>query len=150
MKLFQDLGDRIEAAWRAVDHNEEKFPAIAADFLRNEGLPSKVTPWEILEWGLKQIELPRQKDVNSNFADPPITLYSSPKFYIDIYFWFEGTTAVHQHAFCGAFQVLHGSSIHSWYDFEREDAVNKFVEIGSISLKVCELLEEGAVHEIWG
>lgn len=150
MELFRDLGDRVGAAWRDVDQDEEKFPAIAAEFLRNENLPSKVTPWEILEWGLKQTEFPRQKDVNGNFGDPPITLYTAPKFYIDIYFWFEGTTAVHQHGFCGAFQVLHGSSIHSWYDFERDDPVNKFVQIGRMSLKVCELLEQGAVQEIWG
>ena len=150
MELFRDLGDRIEAAWRNVDHDEEKFPAIAAEFLRKENLPSRVTPWEILEWGLKQTEFPRQKDVNANFGDPPITLYTAPKFYIDIYFWFEGTTAVHQHGFCGAFQVLHGASIHSWYDFACYDRVNKFVQIGRMSLKVCELLEQGAVQEIWG
>lgn len=150
MELFRDLGDRIDAAWRAVDYDEEKFPAIAADFLRTEDLVSKVTPWEILEWGLKQTQLSRQKDVNGNFGDPPITLYTAPKFYIDIYFWFEGTTAIHQHGFCGAFQVLHGSSIHSWYEFECDDAVNKFMQIGRMSLKVCELLETGAVQEIWG
>jgi hypothetical protein len=150
MEIFYKLGERIEAAWRAVDHNEEKFPAIAAEFLRGEDLPSKITPWEILEWGIKQTEFPRQKDVNSNFGDPAITLYTSPKFYIDIYFWFEGTTAVHQHAFCGAFQVLHGSSIHSWYEFECDEKVNIFVQLGKMSLKVCELLETGAVQEIWG
>ena len=150
MELFRDLGERIDAAWRSVDYNEEKFPGIAAEFLRDDGLTSKVTPWEILEWGLTLTEFPRQKDVNSNFGDPAITLYSSPKFYIDIYFWFEGTTAVHQHAFCGAFQVLHGSSIHSWYEFDRTQVVNRFVELGTMSLKVCELLETGAVQEILG
>jgi hypothetical protein len=51
MELFHDLGERIDAAWRSVDYNEEKFPGIAADFLRNEGLTSKVTPWDVLEWG---------------------------------------------------------------------------------------------------
>ena len=150
MDLFRDLGGRIESAWRDVDQDEEKFPAIAAEFLRNADLVSKVSPWDILEWGLKQTEFPRQKDINANFGDPPITLYTAPKFYIDVYFWFEGTTAIHQHGFCGAFQVLHGSSIHSWYEFECEDAVNKFVQIGRMSLKVCELLETGAVQEIWG
>lgn len=150
MELFNDLGERIQKAWSDVDQDEEKFPAIAADFLRTEGLPSKLTPWEILEWGLKQTELPRQKDVNANFGEPPITLYTAPKFFIDVYFWFEGTTAVHQHSFCGAFQVLHGSSIHSWYDFDCELEVNKFVRMGSMQLKVCELLEAGAVQEIWG
>ena len=150
MDLFNDLGERIQKAWSAVDHDEEKFPAIAAEFLRGEDLPSKISPWEILEWGLKQTELPRQKDVNANFGEPPITLYTAPKFFIDIYFWFEGTTSVHQHSFCGAFQVLHGSSIHSWYDFEPEIEVNKFLRMGSMQLKVCELLEVGAVQEIWG
>jgi hypothetical protein len=150
MELFYDLGERIQKAWSDVDNDEEKFPGIAAEVLRGEDLPSKITPWEILEWGLKQTELPRQKDVNANFGEPPITLYTAPKFFIDIYFWFEGTTSVHQHSFCGAFQVLHGSSIHSWYDFEPQMDVNKFVRIGGMNLKVCELLETGAVQEIWG
>ncbi len=149
MQVFTRLGEKIEAAWRAADFSEEKFPALAAGFLRDEGMPSKVTAWEVLEWCLTQTELPRQKDPRGNFGDPPVTLYTSPKFHIDVYFWFEGTTAIHQHGFCGAFQVLHGSSIHSWYEFERREAINFFTEIGEIKLKVCELLETGAVQEIW-
>ena len=149
MEVFKQLGDKIDIAWRDVDYSEEKFPALAAEFLRNEGMPSKVTAWEVLEWGLEQTELPRQKDVHSNFGDPPITLFTAPKFHIDVYFWFDGTTSIHQHGFCGAFQVLHGSSIHSWYDFKRTEAINVFTEIGEMSLKTCELLETGAVQEIW-
>ena len=95
------------------------LPAIAADALRRADLPSKLTAWDVVEWALKQEELPPQRDLHGNFADPPITIYSGPRFHIDVYFWFEGTTAIHQHAFCGAFQVLLGSSIHSWYEFER-------------------------------
>ncbi len=149
MKPFNELGEKIDSAWRNVDYSEEKLPAIAADFLRKEGMPSKVTAWEVLEWGLEQTQLPRQKDVHSNFGDPPITLFTAPKFHIDVYFWFDGTTSIHQHGFCGAFQVLHGSSIHSWYEFERTEAINVFTEIGNISLKTCELLETGDVQEIW-
>ena len=149
MEVFRQLGDKIDNAWRAVDYSEEKFPALAAQFLRDEKMPSKVTAWEVLEWGLEQRQLPRQKDVHSNFGDPPITLFTAPKFHIDVYFWFDGTTSIHQHGFCGAFQVLHGSSIHSWYDFERTEAINVFTEIGEMSLKTCELLETGAVQEIW-
>ena len=149
MEVFNELGNKIDTAWRAVDYSEEKFPALAADFLRKEGMPSKVTAWEVLEWGLEQTQLPRQKDVHSNFGDPPVTLFTAPKFHIDVYFWFDGTTSIHQHGFCGAFQVLHGSSIHSWYDFERTEAINVFTEIGKMSLKTCELLETGAVQEIW-
>jgi hypothetical protein len=148
MELFQNVGEKLEKAWRAKDYDETVFPAMAADALKNADLPSKVSPWEVIEWTLQQSELPRQKDVQARFGEPPITLFVAPRFHIDVYFWFEGTTSIHQHAFCGAFQVLEGSSIHSWYEFEKRDAVNSFCEIGEMSLRVCQLLEVSAVQEI--
>jgi hypothetical protein len=148
MELFQELGRSIEDRWRELDYNEELFPALAAGALGEAGLPSQVSGWDVLEWTLEQQELPKQKDVRGNFGDPPVTVFTAPRFYIDVYFWFEGTTAIHQHAFCGAFQVLMGSSIHSWYEFERREAVNVFTEIGDMSLKVCEILNVGDVQEI--
>ncbi|MEQ1604013.1 MAG: hypothetical protein ABL999_04020 [Pyrinomonadaceae bacterium] len=148
MELFQKLGDEIEDFWLEKNYNEEELPAIAAEALKRANLPSKLTAWDVVEWSLKQRELPPQRDLHGNFADPPITIFSGPRFHIDVYFWFEGTTAIHQHGFCGAFQVLLGSSIHSWYEFETHEVINTFAEIGEMSLKVCELLEVGAVQEI--
>ena len=142
------LGHEIEEVWRNENYNEEIFPAIAADALRRAELPTKLTAWEVIEWALAQNELPPQKDPNANFGDPPITLFVSPRFYIDVYFWLEGTTAIHQHGFCGAFQVLHGSSIHSWYEFEPREKINSLAEIGTMTLKVCELFKVGDVQEI--
>lgn len=149
MELFNQLGAEVEEVWRGRNYNEDEFPAIAADALKRADLPSKLSAWDVVEWSLGQTELPRQRDEHGNFGDPPITVYSAPRFYIDVYFWFEGTTAIHQHGFCGAFQVLTGSSIHSWYEFDRREAVNTFCEIGDMSLKVCEMLEVGDVQEIW-
>lgn len=149
MEPFQLLGDEIEALWREKNYNETDLPAIAADALRRARLHERISAWDAVEWSLQQRELPPQRDVTATFGDPPITLYVGPRFYIDIYFWFEGTTAIHQHGFCGAFQVLLGSSIHSWYEFDRREVINTFCEIGDISLKVCEILEVGAVQEIW-
>ena len=148
MESFEQLGRSIEDAWRALDYNEEAFPALAGEALAGADLPSKVSGWDVLEWTLGQTELPRQKDVQGNFGDPPITVFTAPRFYIDVYFWFEGTTAIHQHAFCGAFQVLMGSSIHSWYEFDRRESINVFTEIGDMSLKSCDLLSVGDVQEI--
>jgi hypothetical protein len=148
MEQFQQLGAEIEQTWRVQDYNEDVFPAIAADALRRADLPSKLSAWDVIEWTLAQSELPPQKDPLANFGDPPITLFVAPRFYIDVYFWLDGTTQVHQHSFCGAFQVLLGSSIHSWYEFKRTESINAFTEIGEMSLKVCELLKIGDVHEI--
>lgn len=149
MELFKQLGEQIEALWLATDYNEEALPDIAADALKEARLPEKVSAWDVLKWTMEQNVLPEQKDPRASFGDPPITLYASPRFHIDVYFWFEGTTATHQHGFCGAFQVLHGSSIHSWYEWERREAVNTFTEVGQMELKVCELLEVGDIQRIW-
>lgn len=148
MQLFDELGAAIESRWNAVDYDETKFPEIAAELLRGAELPSKITAWDVIEWTLAQNVLPEQRDLAGNFGDPPITVYNSQRFYIDVYFWLDGTTAIHQHAFCGAFQVLHGSSIHSWYEFERGESVNTFTEIGTMNLKLCELLSVGDVQPI--
>jgi hypothetical protein len=149
MELFETLGAEIENLWRDKNYDETLFPEIAAQSLKQAALPEKISAWEVIEWTLEQTQLPVQQDVYSKFADPPITIYNSPRFHIDVYFWLEGTTAIHQHAFCGAFQVLHGSSLHSWYDFEKSESVNTFTEIGSINLKLCEILNVGDVQPIW-
>ena len=149
MELFQQLGAEIEGLWLATNFNEEHLPAIAKDALLRADLPSKLSAWDVVEWSLMQNELPPQRDPRGNFGDPPITIYSGQRFHIDVYFWFEGTTAIHQHGFCGAFQVLAGSSIHSWYEWTRREVINTFCEIGDMTLKLCEILEVGAVQEIW-
>lgn len=148
MQFFHTLGREVEDVWRDANYDEEKFPAIAADALKRADLPSKLSAWEVIEWTLAQNELPPQKDPSANFGDPPITLFVSPRFFIDVYFWLEGTTAIHQHGFCGAFQVLHGSSIHTWYEFAARERINTFTETGGMGVKVCELLEVGDVQEI--
>ena len=127
MEFFQNLGDQLEREWRAKDYDESIFPSLAADGLKSADLPGKYTAWQILEWTLEQTEMPKQRDLAARFGDPPITIYSGPRFHIDVYFWFHGTTSVHQHGFCGAFQVLHGSSLHSWFEFDLKEKVNSLV-----------------------
>lgn len=148
MEIFQTLGCEIESSWRGKDYDESVFPALAADALKRSEIPANLSGWKVLEWTLQQTELPRQRDVKASFGEPPITLFSGPRFHIDVYFWFHGTTSTHQHGFCGAFQVLHGSSIHSWYDFEVRERINSFCEIGEMRLKLCQLLNVGDVQEI--
>jgi hypothetical protein len=148
MEVFNKLGVTVEKLWREKNYSEELFPAIAAQALKEFDLPQKVSAWDTISWALGESYLPEQRDLPGRFGDPPITLYNSPRFHIDIYFWLNGTTSIHQHAFCGAFQVILGSSIHSNYDFRLAESINKFTEVGDINLDACELLKIGDVREI--
>jgi hypothetical protein len=148
MDFFQTLGEKVEQLWRDKNFDETIFPVIAAEALESAGLPDKISVWDVIEWTLKQNVLPDQRDLHGRFGDPPITLYNSTRFHIDLYFWLEGTTSIHQHGFCGAFQVMHGSSLHSHYEFNSHDQVNVFTEIGEMNLLTVDFLEVGMVRKI--
>lgn len=148
MQYFQELGSLVEHRWRDRDYNEEVFPEIAEQALVEMAPSKQVDPWEIIRWLNTTTQLPEQRDVDGSFGNPPITLYDGSRFYIDIYYWLDGTTTIHQHAFCGAFQVLLGSSIHSQYSFEEERKINAHLSTGQITLNSVDLLEKGDIRQI--
>lgn len=148
MQFFQELGALIEGRWRDKNYAEDVFPQIAADALAETNPNQHVSPWEIIRWLNNAPVLPEQQDVEGRFGNPPITLHVGPRFYIDVYYWMDGTTSTHQHAFCGAFQVLLGSSIHSRYRFENRQEINAHFATGNITLDTVNLLGEGDVQKI--
>jgi hypothetical protein len=148
MRQFQEIGALVERRWRAQNYNEDLFPGIAARALAESELAEQVNPWEIIRWVHSAAELPRQQDRKANFGNPPITLFNGPRFYVDVYFWLDGTTSIHQHSFSGAFQVLLGSSVHSHYRFEKNREINPYFLTGEVLLKDVSLLVKGDVREI--
>ncbi|MEW6129415.1 MAG: hypothetical protein AB1757_20410 [Acidobacteriota bacterium] len=148
MQFFNQLGELIEQRWRDKNYDETSFPEIAAAAL-NEMPPHRhIATDAILQWVQAKNNLPRQMDVEGRFGNPPITLYVGQRFYIDVYFWLDGTTSIHQHSFCGAFQVLQGSSIHSRYDFDLEQNINQHLATGQVQFKNVELLQVGGTRQI--
>lgn len=148
MKFFAELGALIEQRWRDQNYNDELFPAIAEQALTELPPHKNVDAWDIVRWLFATTEIPQQQDVPAKFGDPPITLYSGPRFHLDVYFWLDGTTSIHQHAFCGAFHVLAGASIHSHYSFHPQQAINEHCAVGEIRLEKVELLEQGQTKQI--
>jgi len=141
MEDFQKLGGLVETRWKAENYNEELFPEIAAQALSEANLPAQVDPWEIIRWVHTTVSLPEQRDVEGRFGNPPITVFSGARFHIDVYYWLDGTTSIHQHSFTGAFQVLIGSSIHSRYSFREDKIINEHFSAGELSLEEVELLK---------
>lgn len=148
MRLFGDLGVLIEERWRALNYHEGEFPKIAAQSLSEADLCDRADPWEIIHWVHSAAALPEQMDLLAKFGNPPITLYAGPRFHIDAYYWLDGTTAIHQHAFSGAFQVLHGSSVHAGYRFKLERELSPHFLTGKLTLRNVSLLKCGDIREI--
>jgi hypothetical protein len=148
MEEFQKLGALVENRWKAENFNEQLFSEIAAQALTESDLPARVDPWEIIRWVHTTDSLPEQKDIEGRFGNPPITLYSGERFFIDIYYWLDGTTTIHQHSFTGAFQVLLGSSIHSRYSFREDRIINEQFSAGQLTLEDVQLLQVKDVREI--
>jgi hypothetical protein len=148
MQIFQELGELIEGRWRHENYSEQLFPELAAQALTESNLPAQVDPWEIIRWVQSAASLPDQKDAEGRFGDPPITLFAGPRFYVDVYFWLDGTTSIHQHAFTGAFQVLLGSSIHSRYSFNEKKIISEHFSVGELHLEDVQLLQKNDVRLI--
>lgn len=148
MKLFAELGAGIEERWRDLNYHETVFPEIAAQSLSEANLCNRVDPWDIIRWVHSAATLPEQMDLPAKFGNPPITLYAGPRFYIDVYFWLDGTTTIHQHAFSGAFHVLNGSSVHAGYRFEVDREISPQFLTGKLSLRDVSLLKRGDIRKI--
>jgi hypothetical protein len=147
-RLFHALGDRIEAAYRAAGYDESAFPAIAAAALAERPPAAELDADAVLRWALLAPELPRQADVDGPFGQPAIQVYSTPRWYIEVLHWLDGTTAIHQHSFAGAFHVLAGSSIHARYAFAEDRRYGARLRLGRLTQTDVEWLQRGAIQPI--
>jgi hypothetical protein len=140
-RFFKELGDTVLEHWKRENFSLEKFPTIARAALDQRPPAREVDLAALMRDFLLSDEQPRQTD--SPFGEPEIVAYSHPRFYIQLLFWLDGTTAIHQHEFSGAFHVLHGSSLHAQYAFEKARPITPHLRVGNVRMKKMELLETG-------
>ena len=139
--FFTELGRTVLERWKRENFSLERFPEIARAAL-DERPPAETVDFPALMRDfLVDDAQPPQTD--SAFGEPELVVYSHSRFYIQLLFWLDGTTAIHQHEFSGAFHVLQGSSIHARYAFENGRSVTPYLRVGDVRLKEIELLETG-------
>jgi hypothetical protein len=150
MQPFTELGLEVERAWRAKSYDERALPELALAALQRAQLHQRVTPREILSWAIttEQLLPPRRQD--KEFGQPPLMVYLGERFFIEVLFWLEGTTDIHQHGFSGAFSVLAGSSIESQYEFQPRHPIHAQLALGDLRLKSLRLLPTGECRPIVG
>jgi len=139
--FFENLGRTVLQRWKRVNFSLEKFPEIAKKALEETPPSEQVDLATLIEDFLLNDERPQQSQ--SGFGQPELVAYDHPRFYIQILFWMDGTTDIHQHEFSGAFHVMHGSSIHAHFTFENGRSVTPYLRLGDVCMKRIELLPTG-------
>lgn len=148
MEAFDELGRTVHDTWRRADFDSRAFPEIACNALQSYGLNRRVTYEDVIDWVAHATRLPTQTDLAADFGQPPVVVSWDSRFRIEVLFWTSATTAVHQHAFSGAFMVLSGSSVQSEYQFIVRERVNEHMLLGDLHLQRCGVLTRGTIEPI--
>mgnify|MGYP000672268539 CR=1 FL=1 len=138
---FEKLGRTVLERWQQQNFSLEAFPELARTAMEEAPPSENVDLEEMVQEFLANDNQPVQGQ--SGFGQPELIAFTDPRFYIQILFWMEGTTDIHQHEFSGAFHVMQGSSVHSEFEFEGAQPVTPHIRTGDLSLKQIELLETG-------
>lgn len=138
---FETLGRTVLERWRKQNFSLEAFPELAQAALDESPPADQVDIETLVHEFLLNDEQPYQSQ--SGFGQPELVAFDHSRFYIQILFWLDGTTDIHQHEFSGAFHVLQGSSLHAEFDFENARSVTPHLRLGDLQMKQIELLETG-------
>jgi hypothetical protein len=153
MDFFRNLGLAVRDEWAKTDFDELAFPEIASAALLDRPPSEHVGFDDVIHWLRTTPELVVQRSLEQRsldrvFGQPPVTVFSDPRFYIDVLFWVDGTTTIHQHGFSGSFHVMSGCSIEARYAFELEQRFNSHLVAGKLTLTETELLRTGDTRPI--
>lgn len=146
MQPFADLGAAVDRRWARAGRALDALPALAAAALAELDPRSLPDPFAIAEQCAAAPTLPDQLAVD--FGDAQVTVWRNAHLLVQVIFWLEETTAIHQHGFAGAFRLLRGASLHSTYRFTGGRTVAAGFRVGRLARAVHELLGPGDVRTI--
>ncbi len=144
--FFHELGSEAVRAWQAVNFAPKSFPELAAALLQKAAPSKNLDVDELMEDFLLSESQPFQ--TQSGFGQPELVVFDHPRLYIQLLFWMDGTTDIHQHEFDGAFHVLKGSSLHSTFQFLDPKPVSAHLRTGTLKRLRSDLLPTGATLPI--
>ena len=144
--FFAQLGRTVASTWQKHNFSLAGFPAIATAALAARPPSDHVDISLLVRDFLLNDDQPFQ--TSSGFGQPELILFDHPRFYIQLLFWLEGATDIHQHEFSGAFHVMQGSSIHAQFAFDEPRPVSAHFRVGTLRMKSIHLLDTGATLPI--
>jgi hypothetical protein len=142
------LGEQVNRRWNDSGREPSAFPGIAVEEIRNFAVHEIYNDRELFAL-LSGAHAERQLG-GGDFGAPPVTAYYHDGVVVDIYYWYEAETSIHDHKFSGAFSVLQGSTFSVTYRFRQDEQPDPLLGIGRLETLGQELLHKGAVRPIVG
>ena len=153
------IGEEIERRWASRHYRRQLFHHIAGDCLREAAYQQQFDEDKIIAWVNRAASLPQQLDPRSRFGQPPLTVWGTDRFVLDLYFWVDTETSIHDHSFSGAFTNLTGNSLNCTYRFEPAARHGEGLLTGSLALDRADYVTQGDVcpivagsrfiHRVW-
>ena len=106
MDYFNRLAALTYRHWNTANRDDAALPQAAMRALAELPAHEHIRASDVVEWAATTPALPLQLDPQSQFGDPPLTVYNDGCLVIDIYFWLHSSTSIHQHAFAGV-EIAH-------------------------------------------
>ncbi len=147
MEAFQRVGDEILRRYRAIEFDESAFPSIVPEVLEEAKLHESTSLESLTSSVLEAGKLP-PASVSKVFSDAGICVYYDTHFAIEVLTWLDASTMIHEHRFCGAFQVLAGGSLHTQYTFDVEKRISEQLQFGRLERSQADYLVPGSISPI--
>lgn len=149
LAYFAELGDLVDQLWSAKGRHTDQLADVATAALQEVVVPEELTPSWVLGTLTDGTALPTQRSSSDQFGQPPAIMYRHEELEVQALTWMQGSTAIHQHGFDGAFRVLAGSSLHVEHTFDRSDEVSDgHLVVGELAPGKPEILRPGDVRPI--
>jgi hypothetical protein len=148
--MIRQLGSEVDERWAREGYALDAFTSIATAAIERFSPHEHFQLAEFADWLTRTPDLPEQLDPKNSFGDPPITVWRTSRFVVDLYFWTTPETALHDHGFAGAFTNLLGESLHCVYGLGSIDRPEPGVMVTNLDLQVVELLDKGSIRPILG
>jgi len=144
MDYFRRLGAEVERRWLEVDRDDEAFPTIAQAALAALPPSEHFEREAFLDHELDPLAPARRERAPLGvFGQPGATVYFGREFVIEVYFWVECISGVHDHPFKGIFTILEGESVHARYSWTDDDGPKGRMRTGALALEAVELVRAG-------
>jgi hypothetical protein len=145
--LFHDIEKRVYRNWNLKDPGHLGRASVTA--LSENTYLQDFDAGACLSWavGPGASDLPTQT-WHFDFGQPAVTVIRNDDFRIDLLYWLENATAIHDHITCGAFAAVLGDRLHGIYDFNDQQDLDEHVQTGILRRTDFGLMREGDAHEI--